>query len=411
MQIASSGASLSPASERLVRCDVLVVGAGPAGATAACALSRSGLRVVLADQHGFPRDKVCGDALISDALGALATLGLRDRVAGEAAHGHELRVIAPSGEPVPLAGEFSCVPRERFDAVLCEAAREAGASFMAGMTALAPIERGARVSGARFRTASGEVDVDAAVTLLGTGANATVLDAFGLDVPKQPGAVAGRAYFQAPAHVAAEFPALTIAFDREWCPGYGWIFPSPGHRFNVGVGLFSGARRPSLRDFWEFFTSRFAPAAAILRASRQVTPFRGAPMRTGLADARFGRPGLLAIGEAAAVTYSATGEGIGKAMESGLIAAAMAADVVAGRRAVERAHDEYGEEFRRRFASRYRAYSAAQRWAAHPSVLNFLAGRANSGRFAREELQELVAERGNPQRLFSKLGLLKALTR
>jgi geranylgeranyl reductase family protein len=408
--IPSSGAS-PPSADRPLRCDVLVVGAGPAGAAAARVLSQSGLSVVLADQHAFPRDKVCGDALISDALGALVALGLRERVAAEAVHGGELRVMAPSGEPVPLAGEFACLARHRFDALLCEAACEAGARFIPGLTAVAPLLRETRVSGARFRTASGEAAIEAAVTLLGTGANATVLDAFGLDVPKQTDAVAGRAYFQAPPHVAAEFPALTIAFDRRWCPGYGWIFPSPGHRFNVGVGLFAGEPRRSLRDFWEFFTSRFAPAAAILRTSTQITAFRGAPMRTGLAGAQFGRPGLLAIGEAAAVTYSATGEGIGKAMESGLIAAAFAADVLGGRRALETAHDDYGEEFRRRFASRYRAYAVAQRWAANPFVLNLLAGRANSGCFARRELEALVAERGDPVHLFSRLGLVRALLR
>ena len=60
--------------------DVAVVGAGPAGATAALHLARRGLRVALVDRHRFPRDKVCGDALIPDAIHALERCGLYDTV-------------------------------------------------------------------------------------------------------------------------------------------------------------------------------------------------------------------------------------------------------------------------------------------------------------------------------------------
>ena len=63
------------------RCDVLVVGAGPAGSACAQLLAAAGLDVVLADQHDFPRDKVCGDGLIPDSHAALRQLGVYDEVA------------------------------------------------------------------------------------------------------------------------------------------------------------------------------------------------------------------------------------------------------------------------------------------------------------------------------------------
>ena len=65
-------------------CDVLVVGAGPAGSAAAQLLARGGLDVVLIDQHVFPRDKACGDGLIPDAHEALRRLGVWDAVMAEA---------------------------------------------------------------------------------------------------------------------------------------------------------------------------------------------------------------------------------------------------------------------------------------------------------------------------------------
>jgi len=391
-------------------CDVLVVGAGPAGSAAAIQLARAGVRTVLVDQRVFPRDKVCGDGLISDALGAVTTLGVHEAVAREATPGAELHVYPPFGRHVALRGPFACLPRERLDTILSDAALAAGAHRAFGVTATAVLEEGDRVAGARLAVGKTSVDVRAPVTLLATGANATALKTFGLRASMQPAAVAGRAYYEAPPDLVARFPSLIIGYDREWCPGYGWSFPSPGNRFNIGVGLFtqrSSERR--LRDFWEIFTSRFPPAVEILRASRPVTPFRGAPLRTAMAGASFGRTGLLAVGEAASLTYAATGEGIGKAMESGIMAARHVEDVLAGRQPIAALHQRYETEFKQAFAFRYRAYSVAQSWAASPLILSLLAARTNAGSFARQELEDLIAERGDARKLFSKRGLLKAV--
>jgi geranylgeranyl reductase family protein len=393
-------------------CDVLIVGAGPAGTAAATVLARSGLDVVLADQRTFPREKVCGDGLISDAIGALDTLGLHDRVLAEAEHVDELRVYAPSGEYASIRGRLACVPRERLDHLLLQGATDAGATFVAGAAAVAPLREGRAVTGVRFSSPGTGTDVSAAITLLATGANATLLDAFGLGVPMKSSGVAGRAYFEAPAGMLERYRHFTIAYDRDWCPGYGWIFPAPGNRFNIGVGLFRGASDTGrLRTFWEAFQASFAPAADIIAASRQLTPFKGAPLRTGLIGAQFGQPGLMVIGDAASMTYPGTGEGIGKAMESGLLAARYAIDALAGRRRIEDVYAEYGVEFKRRFASRYDAYAIAQRCAGLPWLIDLLARRANAGRFVRAELEALVDERGDASDLFSIRGLLTALVR
>ena len=64
--------------------DAVVVGAGPAGATAARQLARQGHRVMLLDSRAFPREKVCGHALLADALACLERVGLLDEVAARA---------------------------------------------------------------------------------------------------------------------------------------------------------------------------------------------------------------------------------------------------------------------------------------------------------------------------------------
>jgi flavin-dependent dehydrogenase len=204
---------------------------------------------------------------------------------------------------------------------------------------------------------------------------------------------------------------LCIAYERSLCPGYGWIFPGPNGRFNVGVGYFSNGTRelPSLRDLWTRFTSNFAPAASIVRESAQIAEFRGAPLRLGLARNGFGRRGLLAVGESAATTYAATGEGIGKAMESGRLAAGMITEALSSGQDPADIHTAYEAEFRRRYAARYRAYAIGQACSSRPWLVNYIAWRANAGRFVQEELQGLVTEHGDAQRLLSIRGLISSL--
>ena len=204
-------------------------------------LASAGHHVLIADQRTFPRDKVCGDGLISDSLHALGALGVEAEVTREAWRGRELRVSrAEPSVHVRLRGDFACLPRERLDDILLTAARRAGADFRQA-TAVSPLLDGPRVAGAQFRTPGSPLEVRASVTVLAVGANPTVLDAFGLAGPKRPDAVAGRAYYEATPDAARAIDHLVIAYDREWCPGYGWIFPSPERRFNIGVGLFGAA--------------------------------------------------------------------------------------------------------------------------------------------------------------------------
>jgi len=79
------------------RCDVLVVGAGPAGSACARTLAAAGREVLLVDQHAFPRDKVCGDGLIPDAHAALRRLGVLDEVMSLARSVRHVRCVAPRG--------------------------------------------------------------------------------------------------------------------------------------------------------------------------------------------------------------------------------------------------------------------------------------------------------------------------
>ena len=89
-------------------CDVIVIGAGPAGSACAQRLAEASLDVLLVDQHPFPRDKICGDGLIPDAHVALRQLGVLQEVMDQAAHASHVRCVAPRGGIVDVPGTLAC---------------------------------------------------------------------------------------------------------------------------------------------------------------------------------------------------------------------------------------------------------------------------------------------------------------
>jgi menaquinone-9 beta-reductase len=398
--------------------DVLVIGAGPAGAAAARRAALSGLSVALVDRSEFPRDKVCGDALIPDALQALTNLGMLERVLPLSLQTSGVRVYAPNGMSVALSGRSACVPRGLLDETLQSGALEAGATFRAPLKVVAPLIEGQTIVGGRFRdlTRREDIDIRARVTILATGASADPLKVFGVCHRVTPSATAARIYVQGNSAAAAEYGDLVISYDASICPGYGWIFPGPRNTFNVGVGFFYDARRlpvpGNLRLLLRKFLNTFPPAIGLMQRTTMISSLRGASLRTAMTGADFARTGLLVVGDAAGFTYSLSGEGIGKALETGMLAADTAASMLSGPAAdVMQIGIEYTRQVQRRFARTFRAYRHAQDLLTSPAIANLLAWRANAGTFARSRLEEMFAATGNPRDLFSPIGLAQALFR
>jgi geranylgeranyl reductase family protein len=383
-----------------MRVDALVIGAGPAGSAAAITLAKAGRDVLLVDRCAFPRDKVCGDALIPDALNALDRLGLREAVTRRARVLDGVRIYAPGGQFVDVSGECACIPRVTFDDILRSEAVRAGARFMPGVGVRSAIADGDAIAGADLRTAQ----VRAGVTLLATGAAAEPLKRFGVCHRVTPSATAARIYVRTDDAFARDARHLCISYDAAICPGYGWIFPGPGATFNVGVGYFYDGRTPppekNVRKLLQRFLDTFPPAEDVMRRAIVVSGLKGAPLRTALCGSALSRRGLLVLGEAAGLTYSFSGEGIGKALESGIIAAET---VLQGEGA-----ETYAARIRAAFGPRFRAYKLAQDWLSNPRVANLLARRARKSRFVRRELSGLFQETADPRRLFSAAGMLRS---
>jgi flavin-dependent dehydrogenase len=212
---------------------------------------------------------------------------------------------------------------------------------------------------------------------------------------------------------------LEVFWHRRLKPGYGWIFPCPGGVYNIGVGLIDSHRaRPdgyavalqrNLREVFDDFTRLHAPARALVEGGAWVGELKGAPLRSSLQGARCAAPGILVTGEAAGSTYSFTGEGIGKAMETGLLAAETLLDARAT--GADDAALQAGYLARlARLQPKFELYERGNLVNHHPWLTELLVRRAAARPGIRRRMADLLEERATPAQLVTLRGMVKLFT-
>jgi len=404
-----------PATSLPSSCDVLVVGAGPAGSACAQLLARAGVHTVLVDAHAFPRDKVCGDGLIPDAHAALQRLGVYDEVMAQAQRVRHVGCVGPRGGRVDVPGRLAVLPRRQLDHIICRAAVRAGAQLHAPARFEAPLLDGERVIGARLKTGESVHELRARQVVLATGAVPQALIAAGVCERRTPSGVALRGYVHHPA-MASRITELEVVWHKRLRKGYGWIFPCRDGVFNIGVGLAHSHERQvdgrqtmqevNLREMFAAFCAVYAPARDLMHGGTLQGELKGAPLRCSLEGAQLSRPGLMVTGEAAGSTYAFTGEGIGKAMETGILAAKALID--AGASNPDAAHAAYAEAIGA-LKPRFDLYERANRVNNHPWLADLLIWRANRNARILRRMSGVLEESSNPGNLVSARGLARLL--
>jgi len=314
----------SPAAPPDRDAEVCVVGGGPAGAAAAITLARAGAAVTLVDKARFPRDKTCGDGLTAGALRLLDGLGLAPGAVASWQVVDDVVVRSPSGReatfPMPRGrGTYAAVARRAdLDAALLDVARSAGAKVLDGHACTAVAEHDDRA----------EVEIEG----LGTLATGWVVAADGIWSPirKQLGLGAAgyrgewhafRQYFTDVGPRAAE--QLFVWFEPDLLPGYAWSFPLPGRRANVGFGIQRGGKVGRIQDMaaiWRELLDRPHVREALGDAATAEAPHRAWPIPARIDDIALAGRRTLFVGDAAAATDPMTGEGIGQALLTGILA-------------------------------------------------------------------------------------------
>ncbi len=303
--------------------DVLVVGAGPAGSTAARALALGGARVRLLERSRFPRNKPCGGGLTTRALGRFPHLAAAlDCV--ETHYISRLYLEGPAGRGVVLTSPTPAVVtvrRVEFDRALAELAVEAGAELIEGawVSGASADEDGARVTardGREFR---------AGYMVAADGVNGIVARRLGLNPGWGESSIALDVMEESPNERlrALDPGTLWVSYGQGGAAGYGYIFPKRGHT-NVGIGCLRlsfrerGAIRPY--EMQQRFVSELR-RRGLVEGGANREDFMPCHLPLGGPIPTTARGRVLVAGDAAGFVNAYTGEGIFYAMVTGELAA------------------------------------------------------------------------------------------
>ncbi len=302
--------------------DLIVVGAGPAGAAAGVTAARAGARVLVVDRATFPRDKTCGDAISNRGAEIV------DRLVGtpRALHGvpharvHGAVAVFPDGTRIRRGfggHDGYIVPRLALDGLLHAQLERAGATVREGVGVQRLLTSGTAVVGALIE---GE-RVFAKAVIAADGPGSVGRRALGSSYERGRSlAVAITAYYEG-VDFAQDVGRTEHYFESDLRSGYAWAFPAVEGRSNVGVyqraDAFEAGRRklgPWLDAFERRHPERFEGARRVGRARTWSLPLAVRPGTPG-------GPGLLLAGDAAYSIDPLSGEGIWQALYSGQEAA------------------------------------------------------------------------------------------
>ena len=349
-------AELQPPRPGRYTCDVLVVGGGPAGASAAYWLASSGVEVLVVEKKHFPRAKPCGDGLTPrsvlqlEAMGLATELAVHHRYRGlrTNAYGRTIAMDWPKHPVLPSHGYV--ITRADLDGLVAARAEKAGAVLWQGAEAVAPLtgppttgNEPAPGAGNLLRPAGGAVvrdkarasltEVRARYVIVADGSLSRFGRALGTGRNRDwPQGMALRGYYRSPRSEETYIDSFLDIRDASGrvVPGYGWIFPLGDGRVNVGVGLLSTQGRGKHVNTTKLMDDFLAqvPASWCLDPQTACGAPVGGRLPMGLGVGPRVGPDSIVVGDAAGVINPFNGEGIAYGYETGRLAAGAVADVL-----------------------------------------------------------------------------------
>jgi digeranylgeranylglycerophospholipid reductase len=331
--------------------DVIIVGAGPAGSTAALHAAENGASVLLLDKKkeignpiqcaGFIPDAsevqaLLRDASLPDTLKNYPDSCVLQRIDTQ-------RIVTPNCNIKEFAVRGAVLDRRRYDQFLAEQAARAGAELMIKT-------RVTKIEGTTVETSGvfGKHRIKAKAIIGADGPNSLVAKSKGLALKPESRETSVAIEYQV-RNVDIDPSALEMYFGKDSVPGgYAWIFPEGEDRANVGIGIRSGMAQKgiSAKEYLHRFMRDHPLAgpklknAIIMNVIAGIIPVNGAPERTATENA-------LIVGDAAGQIFATNGGGIPPAMIAGRVAGETAAEFAAGKCRLE----EYDRRWRAQFGS------------------------------------------------------------
>lgn len=403
---------------------ILVVGGGPAGASAAWHCAQAGHQVVLIDRALFPRTKPCAEYVSPEGSRILEKMGALAAIEAQAAPLTGMTVHTPSGHCIH--GSFLAahgyrgfrdvglgIRREILDTQLLQQARLAGVQVVE-QAKLESLVRGVngRVTGALVRTSSGVARVNTDVLIGADGLRSVVAKRLGVARRgRWPHRIAFVAHF---AHVP---DVSSLGEMHVTANGYVGVADVGNGITNIAVVVPAQHARHATGNAQEYYRHwlRESPLATRINAATQETPVQvTGPFATHAR--RAGVPGALLVGDAADFFDPFTGEGIYAALRGGELVAPFAADMIAGRPRASAVPDHaivsaYQSTRRHTFGGKWRVERLIGRAVASPALMNLAARTIGTDRQYADLLIGVTGDFVPPSALLNPRALVRLSSR
>ncbi len=401
--------------------DIIIVGAGPSGSTAALYAKQYGLKTLLLEKQKFPRDKICGDALSGKSVGILRDLNLLEEV--EKLPGafiqsvtfsspeHVLFNIDLKQPSIKKTPKGFVIRRRIFDEYMFSKAKEAADLCIENFSVKNIILENGKVCGVRGTNQNEEKEIEYRAKLVfgADGFNSTIARKTGLHEhdPKHL-VVALRCYYRGVKDLTDQ---IELHFVDEVVPGYFWIFPLEENYANVGIGMLHHYIKKNNVDLKtalesainsQFFKDRFKDATPVEQPLGWNLPV-GSKKRKNYGN------GFLLLGDAAGLIDPFTGEGIGNAMFSSKIAVETANNAIKNNDFSESFLSDYSDRLWADIGNELKVSHKLQKIGHYRFLLNFVVRKAARNRKISEIIAGMIANEIPRKQLANPLFYLKLL--